>query len=250
MILSKTNVAPLATLTDSPASTTQDINVITDGDYSSVYTTAMSPNFNNFYFAFSVPQTIGYLAIAGNVSQKNNIQIRANISGTTTTVVNNNLSYNDSQVMVFKLDLTNVSAVEVTIFGTGNLALIEIAMGEYYTVPNGGEQSGYKRPWTIPNRETRTAKSLNASPVATLYQGRSIKSRLTIPNKLMANYSDYYDFLDFATTSTFYILEDDDPLHSCAGFNIKPLETKAHGSTRLLGVSGFNFDAYSKGMIL
>jgi len=37
MIASKTNVSPLATLTVSPESALQDITVITDGDYSSVY---------------------------------------------------------------------------------------------------------------------------------------------------------------------------------------------------------------------
>ena len=250
MILSKTNVAPLATITDNPPSTTQDINVITDGDYSSVYTAALSLGITETTFNFSTPQNIGYIAAAGNISQKTRVSVNATVDGNFVGVLDKNLAYSDSQVMVFKVDLTGVTSIFFRVHGSGQLAITEIAMGEYYTVPNGGEQSGYKRPWTIPNRETRTAKSLNASPIATLYQGRSIKSRLTIPNKLMANYSDYYDFLNFATTSTFYILEDDDFLHSCAGFNIKPLETKAHGSTRLLGVSGFNFDAYSKGMIL
>jgi len=250
VILSKTNVAPLATVTDNPQSATQDVNVVTDGDYSSVYTTALSIGIHQVTFNFTTPQNIGYIAVAGNISQKTSLSVNATVDGSNVGVLTKNLGYNDSQVMVFKVDLTGVTSIWFQSIGSGQLAITEIAMGEYYTVPNGGEQSGYKRPWTIPNRETRTAKSLNASPIAALYQGRSIKSRLTIPNKLMANYTDYYDFLDFATTSTFYILEDDDPLHSCAGFNIKPLETKAHGSTRLLGVSGFNFDAYSKGMIL
>ncbi len=245
MILSKSNIAASATITDSPVSATQDINVISDGDYSSVYVAAMSGT-HTTTFTYGVAQAIGYIAVAGNISQKNNVEIKCN----GVTIVDKALNNNDSQVMVFKVDQTGITTVQVIVTGTGNIAIIEIAMGEYYTVPNGGEQAGYKRPWSVPNRESRGAKSLNASPVALLYQAKTIKSSLSIPNKLMSEYSGYYDFLDFSTTSTFYVLEDDNELHSCAGFDAKPMETKAHGSTRLLGVSSISFNAYSKGLVL
>lgn len=245
MILSKSNVSPSATITDSPVSATQDIDVISDGDYSSVYVAAMSGT-HTTTFTYGVAQAIGYIAIAGNISQKTNIEIACN----GVTVVDKALGNSDSQVMMFKIDQTAITEVEVIVTGTGNIAIIEIAMGEYFTVPHNGEQAGYKRPWSVPNRESRGAKSLNASPVALLYQAKTIKSSLSIPNNLMSEYEDYYSFLDFATASTFYVLEDDNELHSCAGFDAKAMETKAHGATRLLGVSSITFNAYSKGLIV
>ena len=245
MILSKTNVAAAATITDSPASATQDIDVVADGDYSSVYVVAMAGT-HSTTFTYGVGQEIGYIAIAGNISQKTSIEIKCN----TVSVVDKVLGHKDSQVMVFKVDQTGITTVEIIVTGTGNIAIIEMAMGEYFTVPHNGEQAGYKRPWSVPNRESRGAKSLNSSPIALLYQAKTIKASLSIPNILMSEYDGYYDFLDFATASTFYVLEDDDELHSCAGFDAKAMETKAHGSTRLLGVSAISFNAYSKGLIL
>jgi len=245
VILSKTNVAASATITDSPVSATQDIDVVSDGDYSSVYVAAMAGTMTTT-FVYGVGQAIGYIAIAGNISQKTNIEIKFN----TVSIVNKALNNNDSQVMVFKVDQTGITNVQVIVTGTGDIAIIEIAMGEYFTVPHNGEQAGYKRPWSVPNRESRGAKSLHSSPVALLYQAKTIKASLSIPNILMSDYDSYYDFLDFATASTFYVLEDDNELHSCAGFDAKAMETKAHGSTRLLGVSAISFNAYSKGLVL
>lgn len=245
MILSKSNVSATATIVDSPVSATQDINVIADGDYSSVYVAAMAGT-HSTTFTYGTAQEIGYIAIAGNISQKTSIEIKCD----TVTVVNNTLGSNDAQVMVFNVDQTGITTVEIIVTGTGDIAIIEMAMGEYYTVPHNGEQAGYKRPWTVPNRESRGAKSLNSSPIALLYQAKTIKSSLSIPNNLMSEYQGYYDFLDFATTNTFYVLEDDNVFHSCAGFDAKAMETKAHGVTRLLGVSSISFNAYSKGLIL
>ena len=42
MIVSTTNIAHTATITALPDSALQDINVVTDGDYSSVYTDALA----------------------------------------------------------------------------------------------------------------------------------------------------------------------------------------------------------------
>ena len=267
MILTKTNVAKTATITMQNADPNQDPSILVNGDFSSLYTGTLSGSIS-IQLDFPL-QNLGYIAIGGsNIAKKSSMNVSygdlnsysdLNEKTGSQLVTSDGealhvadfytdsypLGYADSEVLVFKVD-ARTSRVTLTINGSGQIGIADIAMGSYYTVPNNGEQSGYSRPWSVPNVKTRTATGLDTSPVALMYEGRPLKCTLNIPNMLMRDYDDYYNFLRFATLNTFYILEDENPVHSYAGFNAMPDMTKAHNATRELGNASLKFSAYAK----
>ena len=267
MILTKTNVAKTATITMQNADPNQDPSVLVNGDFSSIYSATLSGSVS-IQLDFPM-QDLGYIAIGGsNIAKKvsadvlygdtsdfSNLRESSSLQLVTSDNLNLRvqdfytdsypLGYADSEVLVFKID-ARTDRVTITINGTGQIGIADIAMGQYYTVPNGGEQSGYARAWSVPNVQSRTATGLDTSPVALMYEGRPLKCTLNIPHMVMKDYDEYYDFLRFATLNTFYILEDDNPTHSYAAFNAMPDMTKAHSVTRSLGSASLKFSAYSK----
>ena len=150
---------------------------------------------------------------------------------------------------------TTVQLIVTAPASDSGLMISNVSCGSFYQVPNGGEQAGYNRAWSIPNIKTRNATNLQNAPVSFTYQSRPMSLMLSIPNNLMADYeaddftevdSSYYYMLQFVTKNNFYILEDDNPEHSYSCFNAMAMPTKAHSSTRSLGVSSFKFNAFSK----
>jgi hypothetical protein len=269
MIVSVSDFSNQAALTVEPLSVLQSADVITNGDYSQIYSDALSGQ-TVITFQFSTKRDVGYIALSGNFSTKDRITIRSISesdsndlfsadsfalyssdgfrmqSQETGFIDDSSLGINESRVMMYQADLKNTELIEVTVYGTGKLIINQIAMGDYYQVPGGGEQGGYSRPWSIPNKRGRTIKSLDNAPIALSYESRKISTQLTLPNNIMANFDSWYSFMNFAVDNTFYVLDDDNKFHSYAGFNAVPVETKAHADTRALGVSGIKFDAYAK----
>lgn len=245
MIVSKSNTAPQsASITVNPASDSQDVSIITDGDFSSVYTDAMA-GVTTFTFNI-ITQDIGYIAIGGsNFAKKSNVTIKYTSASVEYTAINENMNHLDAEVLMFQIDAFAVSQIKIEVTGSGQIAVADITFGEYYVIPR-GEQSGFSRPWSVPNTESRSAQGLDTSPINLSYQGRPLACTLTIPNNIMVDYDSYYEFLRFAVVNTFYALEDNDSTHSYACFNTKPDMTKAHSATRELGVSTIKFSAYSK----
>jgi hypothetical protein len=266
MIISTSNVAPLATVTELPESATQDINVITDGDYSSVYTATLSGELT-ITFTFATPQDINYIALGGtNISRKDRVTIKSTnpvelrdslgnqlfdslgnqlFAQAEGTIDDSTLGLSESRVMVYKTDLERTTEVEVKIFGQGEIVIAEIAMGLAYEVPR-GEQSGYNRAWAVPNVKARSATGLDGAPVNFVYEASTQVCTLTVPNNLMSDYdAGWYNMLKFTSRNTFYVLEDDNKFHSYAGFATSAMSTKAHPQTRLLGASQFTFNAFS-----
>lgn len=269
MIASKTNVSPIATLTVTPESALQDINVITDGDYSSVYTDALVTS-TSIKFTFPTPQKIDYIAIGGsNISKKDRITITSLDTSQNVFLFSSNgsalyssngsrlnaqysnsiddslLGINESRVIMYRPLIENSQEIEITIYGSGELSIADIAMGEEYEIPR-GEQAGYNRPWSVPNIEVRSAVGLNNSPISLSYQSRALACTLSVPNNIMADFDGWYEFISFASGNTFYILEDDDKFHSYACFNAVTDMTKAHPQTRDLGQSVIKFNAFAK----
>ena len=242
MIVSTSNIASTATITATPDSATQDINVIADGDFSSVYTNALGGSVS-IRFVFSGAVNIGYIAIGGsNIAKKTSIQIS---TSATTNVVNDTLNNAESSVIMYKLDAVSVTSVTVVVNGGGDISIADISMGGYYDIPK-GEQGGYKRPWTVPNVKARSAVGLDGSPINLSYESRSLKCTLSVPNNIMVDFDGWYNFINFASTNTFYVLEDLNKFPSYAGFNAAPAMTSAHGQTRSLGVSAITFNAFAK----
>lgn len=269
MIVSTSNIAKDATLTVTPQNSLQDPYVVTDGDYSSVYTDVLDGQIN-LVFEFPQPVAIGYVAIGGsNISRKDSILISSidtseriqmvssdgfdmvSSDGFNMLALHDNsiddssLSLDESQALMYKVDIASSRQLSIQVSGTGKIAISEIAFGDYYEIPR-GEQGGYARPWTVPNIKSRSASSLNSSPINLNYESREIKCTLSVPNNIMTDYDGWYKFIKFASINTFYVLEDDNKFHSYAGFNLIADPTKAHGQTRKLGVSQVKFNAYAK----
>ena len=274
MIVSTTNIASTATVTATPDSSLQDVNVITDGDYSSVYTDALSGSIT-ITFVFPDITDIGYIALGGtNIAKKDSIQITTSnaaepiywqtnsgeqlvssdpfdltvglggIDGG--AVEDDDLSGLESSVMMYRVDGIGVSHVTITIKGTGGISIAEIAMGDYYEIPR-GEQAGYRRPWSVPNIKARSSVGLDSSPVNLSYESRTLQTSISVPNNIMADFDGgWYEFIKFAANNTFYVLEDDNKFHSYAGFNAVPAMTAAHSQTTSLGVSAITFNAFAK----
>jgi hypothetical protein len=221
-------------------------------------------------FEFPTPRDIGYIAIGGsNISRKENIKITSvdtteriqlvtadglNVKEAaglyivlnhSNTVDDSALSLDESEVMMYRLDIPQSQRIEFTVMGAGRLLISEIAIGEYYEIPR-CEQAGYARPWSKPNIKARSSTSLNASPINLSYESAVLSTSITVPNNLMVDFDGWYNFIKFASSNTFYVLEDDDKFHSYAGFNMIADMTTAHAQTRKLGSSTVRFNAYAK----
>lgn len=249
MIVSTTNIAIAAGITATPDSSLQDINVVADGDYSSVYTDALSGQVV-INLALQAALDVGYIALGGtNIARKTSIKIETSTSVTGTPaveVVNDSLLATESPVIMYKIDATAIRRVSITITGTGGISIAEIAMGDYYEIPR-SYQAGYRRPWSVPNIKARSSVGLDSSPVNLSYESRTIQTSISVPNNIMADFdSGWYKFIKFAANNTFYVLEDDNKFHSYAGFNAVPAMTSAHSQTRTLGVSAITFNAFAK----
>ncbi len=269
MIVSTSNFSKEATITVVPESLDQDIYTITDGDYSSSFSQSMTGE-TTISFVFPTPRDIGYIAIGGsNISRKDNIKITSVdtseriqlvtadaldvkeaaglyiVLNYDNTIDDSNLGLDESEVMMYQLDIPQSQRLEFTVTGTGTLLISEIAIGAYYEIP-GGEQAGYSRPWSKPNIKGRSSTSLNASPINLSYESAVLSSSITVPNNIMADFDGWYNFIKFASSNTFYVLEDDNKFHSYAGFNMVADMTAAHAQTRKLGASTVKFNAYSK----
>jgi len=223
-----------------PASPGQDISVIGNDDFSSVFTT--SEYNNTITIEFDVPRDIGYIAICGsNITEQTGLTI---VADGVTTIFAEPFSLNESKTIMIKPDIT-ATTIDLIIQGHKDLAVANVAMGEYYTVPR-GEQAGYKRPWSITNIKNRNASNLQNAPISMTHESRALSCVLSVPNNLMSDFSEWYEMIEFVTQNNFYILEDDEFDHSYACFNAMPDMTQAHGQTRKLGVSTLKFNAYSK----
>ena len=247
MIISKSNVAKRASVAIVPDSVIQDISVIVDGDFSSSYIDSL-PSQSVITFTFATPKKIDYVAFGGtNIAQKSSVNISTSAGQFN---YDGDLSKIDSSVLIYTAQSGNhssVTSVTITITGSGQLAITEIAMGETIEVPNGGEQAGYSRAWTVPNVQVRSSTNLDGAPINASIEARSISCTLTVPTYIMETYEeDWGVMLRFASRNTFYIKEDTVATHSYAGFNLKPTPVTANASTRLLGGVSMQFNAYAK----
>ena len=247
MIASLTNFSPLATIVDTPTAALQDISVITDGDYSSVYSTTLSGQLS-VKFTFPTAQQIDYIAIGGsNIAKKSRLKIEVlNGTGQTGVIVDDeDLNRQESSTLMYRVNLSGVSEIEFVIFGSGQVTISEIAMGTEYEIPRGA-QSGYKKGWSVPNLESRSSTGLDGSPISLSYQSRSLSNQLAVPNNKIVDFEKWYNFTLFASSNTFYILEDENKFHSYACFNGIANMSTVHPQTPALVGSSIKFNMYSK----
>ncbi len=247
-------------LSINPILSGQDKDVIKNQDFSQFYTGPANTGTTEISINFSGEDAYArYIAIGGsNITQKSSIEVKVDGSSVYSKTFGLNPT-NESKTLVIETGITDpISIIQITIQALPDdkgLVIGNISCGRFYQVPNGGEQGGYNRAWSVPNIKTRNATNLQNAPVSFTYESRPMSLMLSIPNNLMSDYEtslgsnpdeSYYFMLQYITKNNFYILEDDNPEHSYVCFNAVPMPTKAHSSTRSLGVSSFKFNAYSK----
>ena len=122
-----------------------------------------------------------------------------------------------------------------------------IAAGDYFEVPNGGEQSGYARNWLARGVKQRVTTNNAAAPVASVYERMPLKGQLKLPNARIAfALTEWQKFFDFAIELPFFIREVDElPESTSLCFNPNFDAPKAHASTRELVSLSISFDVYN-----
>ena len=248
MIVTKSNYSTGSTVTVTGGNPLLDPVVLVDGDFSSRYA---APVNNNLVFVFNMQslRNVSYFAVGGsNIYQQATATVAVstdNVSYTDVAMLAGNAN-NEAATVVFDFNTVNTRYVRLTITGYGNVSISDIAFGEYYTIPNDGEQAGYNRPWSVTNVKSRQATSIDGAPIALVYEAREIKPRLDIPNNVIANYGEFQQWERFASVNTFYVKEDNVLTHSYAAFNASFAPMTAHNSTRALGGSTVTFSAHAK----
>jgi hypothetical protein len=218
---------------------------ITSADHSENYTSGSSTA--AFTVLFGTRSNIEYVAISGhNAADSGNATITVKDGGT--TIASATISNNNNVVISFtKRTFTDLRVEFTTATNTAQVTVSYITAGEFLTVPNNGEQSGYSRQWLSRSLTQRTTSSLNAAPVAMLQRRKPLKGKLNIPNATSAfSQGEWQTLIDFVVTNPFFIREVDSlPESSYICFDPKLDTVKAHGQTRALDSLSLNFNVYN-----
>jgi len=255
MIITKSNILADVVASVTTGASSDDAANITDPDFSVFYTSSSS---STLVMSFGARAAMTYVAVAG-------LNIKGNADNTSYVAVNDGvteikrITVNTNQVVVINFDLTTFTDLIVTVVnGAGNEAPIVryLAGGAVLTVPNSGEQSGYKRKYLERNFKNKTTLSSEVEPIAMVRKKVATSGRLNIPNASRSfSESEWQTFLEFATLNSFFILERDSLFDSGAGVTFAPSAylcyelnvnvASAHSSTRSLNSLSIGFKAYT-----
>jgi hypothetical protein len=123
------------------------------------------------------------------------------------------INVSTNQVVVISFEPRSFTNLRIGLFnqsGSTPPQLTYAAAGVSLTVPNGGEIAGYSRQWLTRNIKTRTTVNNLGAPIATIQKRVALKGTLSLPNMLKAfSDNEWQDFLDFAYSDHFFILEQD-----------------------------------------
>jgi len=248
MIITKTNVLDGVTPTIQDPGTNQTPANITNPDHSLLYTCGTLSN--NFRMDFGAQTDVEYVAVSGHNGATvgdNTIVVLDN----GTSVASATLSRDHNAVITFtKQSFTDLQVrFEPTPANpsTAQVSVSYVAAGEYITLPNNGEQAGYKRAWMARSLESRAATNIQAAPIASTKRRKPLKLSLSIPNATTTfSRGDWMEFLDFAEASPFFVRENDSlPESSYICFNPVLDTVRANSRTRALDSINLKFDAYN-----
>jgi hypothetical protein len=209
MIITTSNVIANVTPTITTGVSTDLAKNITDRDFSVSYTSS-----DQFRLTadFGVTGLINYVAVAGtNIKGNGGGGSYVRIYDTSVVIATVNVS--SDQVVVVPFTAKSFINLRVVIFnesGSTPPQLTYAAAGLSLTVPNGGEIAGYSRQWLTRNIKPRTTVNNLGAPIATIQKRVALKGTLILPNMLKAfSENEWQDFLDFAYSDHFFILEQD-----------------------------------------
>lgn len=235
MIVTNSNVIPQATITDAAGEQGADNLKSTTGAGLWAPLNA-SPSLD---FTFSAASDIGYIA---GVGQQSFDSVTATLSDG--TVVSTTLDVNGVFVFYFENPI-NITGFTLDFVGMGTL--MNVSAGSYFSVPNGGEQSGYDRAWMRSPFKHEAVLNRAAIPVAITGRRESIRATLSI-RSMPISFAEtiWRPFSFFAERSAFYILEDETSTYKgylC--FEPKFGTPSAHSGTRQLVAASVTFQTYT-----
>lgn len=132
------------------------------------------------------------------------------------------------------------------VFSNLRVGLAYIAAGNYWEVPNGGEQSGYQRPWSTPSYKQRTQNN-QGMPTSSVIESMGVSSTLNIANVRTSEViSNWEPLQGYAVRNGVFINENPNYLdQSYYCYNCIPSAVKAHSQTRELQNLSMKFTAWT-----
>lgn len=229
---------------------------IVSGLSTSAADTLTDPDFSRFYVAasgathlsadFGVTGAINYIAVAGqNVKGAGGTTNTIRVKDNGTTIATASITTDQVVVLAFaSRSFTNLQIVAHTTTPTNPIQVTYMAAGNYITIPNSGEQSGYDRQHLKRNYKNKTTVNGLAEPISLLRKRIQSKGSLSIPNATKSfSENEWQTFLDFANDNLFFINEvpvdlsssvSEGDVESCYLCYDPSSTTKAHGQTRNL----------------
>jgi len=221
------------------------LSEITNADHSLLYTGADASDLELSFGAV----TCRYVGISGHntaspaAGQAGTVTLLDGITEIQTVALtrSHNLMFTFETEQVFtdmRVRFSNSAAAAITI--------TYIAAGDYFDVPNGGEQSGYKRNWLNRPLVQRSTYGLNSAPIAVIRDRKPPKGTLSIPNSLTAfSQGTWQTFVGHIQLHPFFIKENDElPESTVLAFEPKFKAPTAHASTRELNKLSINYSVY------
>ena len=245
LVASRNNFAIGSLVSASQESDAEPPAVIASPDFSSCYRSAVDGSIT-FTFSIAQQRKYGYVAIGGsNVAKFEAIDIV--LGGAR---FGYQLNKNENSTLFFRIPEHEQGlgspTVTIKIYGSGDLFISNVAFGDVHEIEY-GLPAGYKKPWTVPNAQSRSATNLQYAPISLTYESRPIAITLSLPNIKLWQAGSFYDFVNFATTAgVFYISEDENITHSYACFNAEFNPVETHSQSPMLGNSSIKFNAYAK----
>lgn len=252
MILTTSNVLAniVPTITTGIQDTATDLgeNLINE-DFSLFY---KSKHQNALYVSFNEPVVASYVAVAGlNIEGNKDFTSEVRVYDGATLI--KRVWVSNNQPVVIVLDAPRAfTNLKVYIYNASpvNPIVKYIAAGDYLTVPNGGEQSGYSRNYLERNFKNKTTVNGLSEPISLLRKRVQAKGKLSIPNvTTFFCENEWQTFMDFAQENLFFILEkpavDDRASAAYVGYDVTSNAVKAHAQTRSLNNISFSFKVHN-----
>lgn len=247
MYISQSNelTAVNVTVPDDPGA--NPLQYLLNRDFSEIYRSGTSSNF--FRIELDIEE-VGYIGISGLDVYGKVSEIDFEYWDGAAWVVDGNypvtsdrtiMHVNTSSYTYTKWRITFTKTLSNLIVGIAYLAA-----GRCWNVPNGGEESGYSRPWSTPAFKQRTQNDLGM-PTATVIESTGITGSVKFNNISNIDIEEaWVPIQGYSVINGVFIVEEEtraDRAYYC--YNCQPAPVKAHAQTRSLQNVSMKFDCWT-----
>jgi len=247
MYISQSNDLTISTVTvpDDPGA--NPLQYLLNRDFSEIYRSGTSSNFFRIEMELS---DVGYIGISGldvfgKVSEIDFeywdgvawvVDANYQVTSDRTIMHINTSSYSYEK---WRITLTKILSNQI-------VGISYLAAGRCWMVPNGGEESGYSRPWSAPAFKQRTQNNLGM-PTATVIESTGIKGSVKFNNITNIDIEEaWVPIQGYSVINGVFIVEEEtrgDRAYYC--YNCQPSPVKAHAQTRSLQNVSMKFDCWT-----